>query len=252
MGKYLNHFACKTFWDDPHHRFRKLFGKEGWMLRQEGEDACWGEDGYSFWRGMWGGVNCGVNWYTGTPGVLGDVGPTTKNRMPHFTGKAPALLGFDESIDRYCHAHAFQNGPHSESCVFANVNILSLYGNQFPAPYNTCRNIEWQVCAARGHLHGQGDNRIRFAVPPRVIEIYTGNHPIGGCKGYAPRGCGPDKPGFASGDIFILEVCFYDAICQNNEELWTLEAGQDWRCNLDEKKYDDLRDKLLYRKLFPG
>ena len=44
---------------------------------------------------------------------------------------ARRLLGFDETIDAYCAAHGGR-GQHSEACVRANVNILSLYGQRVP------------------------------------------------------------------------------------------------------------------------
>ena len=69
---------------------------------------------------------------------------------------APALLGFDESIDDYCRSAlrrmhrqpSFDNTKHAENCVRANLNILALYGDR--VPYNICRNLEWMVCAAKG------------------------------------------------------------------------------------------------------
>ena len=75
---------------------------------------------------------------------------------PHFTGPAPALLGFDDSIDWFCR---FGGGDHAEACVQSNFNILSLYE---PAVYNTCANYEWQVCAARGRLPGQNGAGIQL------------------------------------------------------------------------------------------
>ena len=109
---------------------------------------------------------------------------------------APALLGFDESIDEYCSQHMRLDDPkrpwivptfsgqgaHAERCVRANVNILSLYGDRLP--YNICRNLEWQMCAAQGKLPGQGtnldgtrDRTIKFAKAPRELELYTNNRP---------------------------------------------------------------------------
>ena len=73
-------------------------------------------------------------------------------------------------------------GAHAERCVRANVNILSLYGDRLP--YNICRNLEWQMCAAQGKLPGQGtnldgtrDRTIKFAKAPRELELVTNNRP---------------------------------------------------------------------------
>lgn len=96
---------------------------------------------------------------------------------------APALLGFDESIDEYCSQHVRPDDPnrpwrvptfsglgaHAERCVRADVNILSLYGERLP--YNICRNLEWQTCAAQGKLPGQGDHTIKFAKAPRELGL---------------------------------------------------------------------------------
>ena len=67
-----------------------------------------------------------------------------------------ALLGFDETIDSFC---AWERGNyqdsklypnnHAGSCVNANHNILSIYGDRLP--YNLCRNLEWQVAALPEH-----------------------------------------------------------------------------------------------------
>jgi hypothetical protein len=55
-------------------------------------------------------------------------GPADESVWPHFTRVAPALLGFDETIDEYCWHHGGRrNQGHSGACVNANVNILSLY-----------------------------------------------------------------------------------------------------------------------------
>ena len=69
------------------------------------------------------------------------------------------MLGFDESIDDFCaferdryqDTHLYPNN-HAGSCVNANHNILSIYGDRMP--YNLCRNLEWQaptVAALRSH-----------------------------------------------------------------------------------------------------
>ena len=66
--------------------------------------------------------------YAGNPGDLGW-------NTPQFERDAPALLGFDESIDRACHQYAprwKKNANHAERCVSASLNILSLYGDQIP------------------------------------------------------------------------------------------------------------------------
>ena len=198
---YLNPERCEALWANPHSRFHELWSEQGWKRRLPGVSACWGDDGEgeAFFNAAWEGASCGLrNWYTGNEGELGKpyphLGPasTGKNVDVKFTADAPALLGFDESIDNYCWSHNGK-GQHAVACVQANVNILSLYGELIP--YNSCRNVEWQICAARGTLPGQGGPTIRFAKAPNTLDPVSGEHPIGSCSGYAPEGC---AFGFAS------------------------------------------------------
>ena len=133
---------------------------------------------------------------------------------------------------------------HSEVCVNANVNILSLYGNVIP--YNTCRNFEWQLCAAKGMLPGQGA-RVQFAYAPRYLKPFFGERPLGSCAGYMPMGCG--RNGYASSDIFYLEVCVFDQICSNRDEMWALDVGDDWTCDMDLGGFQQLRRWVLGAKL---
>merc|ERR1719353_2142867 len=67
--------------------------------------------------------------------------------------------------------------------------------------------------------------------------------PIGACTGYAPAGCG--EWGYASSDIFHLEVCMYSAMCSNRNSLFEVGADDEWRCELDWDGYQRLRDWLL-------
>jgi hypothetical protein len=134
--KNFNHQKCLAYWGDPTHRFHQLWGPEGWKVRRNNGWACWGDrqQGWKYFDDTWWGRPCERNWYTGNEGQLGEPngGPAHKWVWPHFTKRqAPALLGFDESIDNYCARHGGQ-GQHAVACVQANVNILSLYGNRIP------------------------------------------------------------------------------------------------------------------------
>lgn len=257
-SRWLNADQCEEFWQDPKHRFHQLFGQTGWVVRSNGEPACW--DSYphlgagasaftsgfdEFWRNVENGGACDRNWYTGNWGDLGrpDGGPDKPFVTPHFTtDKAPALLGFDENIEDYCQANmgVKQEDGHAQQCIRANVNILSLYGDL--VPYNVCRNVEWQTCAAMGRLPGQGEGRggnvLRFAKAPRNLEPRTGEKVIGGCYGYHPEGCG--TKGYSSSDIFFAEACYYNQICSNSHQLWTLEDGQDWICHFSKEGLEQL------------
>lgn len=257
----MNHATCEALWKDPNSRFHDLWAAEGWRVRNgDGDTACWGRDGPKYFDDAWWGRSCDRNWYTGTPGSqLGDVnrnGPIDPRVEPHFTdGLAPALLGFDETIDAYCAARG-SGDQHSEVCVRANVNILSLYGDRIP--YNTCRNIEWQICAAKGMLPGQGGEwkeglegrirekaSIRFAYAPKDLRPLDGDRPLGHCGGFMPMGCG--RRGYASSDIYYMEVCVLDTFCSNRESLWELDVGEDWHCDLEWEGYVQFRDWVLSR-----
>ena len=254
----LNTRSCRALWQDPNSRFHDLWGQTGWVVRKRGDPGCWGNNGIQYFDDAWWGRSCEQNWYTGTPGQIGEWnkgGPADKNVWPHFTQLAPALLGFDESIDEYCGKRG-SGYQHSEICVNANVNILSLYGDRIP--YNTCRNIEWQICAAKGTLPGQGgpwkkgyeerireNSFIRFAYAPKRLTPVSGDRPLGNCAGWAPKGCG--RQGYASSDIFYMEACIFDAICANRASLWDLEEGEDWACQLEFEGFLQLRDRVLSR-----
>ena len=101
-----------------------------------------------------------------------------------------------------------------------------------------------QVCAARGLLPGQGRaSGMAFAWPPNQLEPASGWRPIGSCTGYHPKGCG--AAGYASSDIYYLETCIFSSICHNRESLFRLAAGQTWQCELDERGFERLRDRVL-------
>jgi hypothetical protein len=122
----------------------------------------------------------------------------------------------------------------------ASQNILSLYGKRIP--YNLCRNLEWQICAAKGMLPGQGGFGIRFATAPKRLHT-RGNKPFGQCGGWTPTGeC---NGGYATDDIYFLEICLLNQLCTNNHELFELEVGQFFVCQLDEARFWELKEILL-------
>jgi hypothetical protein len=181
---------CSAFFHDPNHRFHQMWAPRAWHVREGASGAaCWDEwgSGARYFSDVFEGRYCDKNWFAGNAGRLGDKygGPTdTKAKASvHFMKAAPALLGFDHSIDWYCQANGGY-GTHAEACVRANANILSLYGDW--VPYNMCRNVEWTACAARGKLPGQGGKTIRFAYAPMNMNALHGEPHIGSCGGYVP------------------------------------------------------------------
>ena len=165
----MGHEQCTKLLRDRGSQLHKLWSAEGWRKREasRGDPACWPGDGQRFFDDAWWGKSCGRNWYMGNKGRLGDTagGPDKNWVEHHFTAPAPALLGFDRNIDWHCHGNSKH---HAESCIKQNLNILSLFGQQ--VPYNMCRNLEWQICAASGRLPGQGSNTIIFAVALKDLQ----------------------------------------------------------------------------------
>ena len=160
---------------------------------------------HDFFFSLEGGSRCSFNWYEGNIGGLGKPGGG-----PSFTADAHALLGFDESITEYCggrskvnSAYAHYNS-HAGNCIQANLNILSLFGER--VPYNSCRNLEWQVCAALGKLPGQRSRKILFATAPGSLDPSPKSPlPFGQCGGYHDartlHGADCKQAGFASDDV---------------------------------------------------
>ena len=238
-AQYLNPLQCSALFADRNSRFHQLWGEEGWVVQNNWNGPCWRHQPNRFYDDALSGASCNRNWYEGNQGPLGrhDGGPTVSWVSPKFTGPAPALLGFDQNIDGWCGSGG---NDHAAGCVRSNYNILSLYS---PAQYNTCRNFEWQMCAALGQLPGQGSRTIRFAYAPGALEAFTGWRPLGSCTGWHPRGCGNN--GYASSDIFILEVCLYSAICSNAEQMFALDENEDWVCNINPAGVEQLRHWLF-------
>ena len=238
-----------------------MWAAEAWGTMENGRPACWDvqREGWErhrqasgrFFDAVDSGSICKTNWYEGNGGRLGMVGGGPAfPRHPGGTRSTPALLGFDETIDQHCTEHLPHHGAqgpwgHAERCVAANRNILSLYGNR--VPYNICRNLEWQVCAAQGKLPYQGGQTIMFAIPPGSLEPSgaTGK-PLGKCKGWVP-GNRPEGGiyGYATDDIFYLEVCLLNAICRNGDSLFHLRAGEEFVCDYSSDKFRDLQRTLL-------
>ena len=120
---------------------------QGWRTVSEEQRPCWdngawANDGARFFREAERGADCDRNWYEGNPGALGrrQGGPTNPWVRPRFTEDfAPAILGFDESIDHLCGNHDDNGWFHGAACVEANYNILSLYP---PAQYSACQPVQ--------------------------------------------------------------------------------------------------------------
>ena len=175
-----------------------MWAAEPWQLRTEGMASCWDrkrdahgqfQRAQDYFLNTQLGASCNSNWYEGNGGgydenILGRADFNLGSKVGQwFPGAAPALLGFDESIESYCWDHGGR-GSHAMACIRAGFNILSLYGER--VPYNICRNLEWQVCAAKGLLPGQGGRTIIFGKRPGDLDpSRKGGKPLGTCGGWS-------------------------------------------------------------------
>ena len=57
--------------------------------------------------------------------------------------------------------------------------------------------------------------------------------------------------GYATDDIFYLEVCLFNQICTNGAELFTLDEGQEWTCAFDPKLFRELQAIITVPPVFP-
>mgnify|MGYP006154879403 CR=1 FL=1 len=87
---------------------------------------------------------------------------------------------------------------------------------------------------------------MRFAYKPGNLEIFGGYNGkvFGRCRGYKPDGVNCVN-GFATDDIFFLEVCLFSFVCKNKEELFEIEEKQFYVCDYDEDAFDELQTLLL-------
>ena len=135
----MNGKRCDAMWADKAGLFRKMWAADPWLQRTPGRKSCWDvqrddkkrkQTASAFFDETFRGVHCDSNWFEGNYGMLG-----SEYERPMFSRDAPALLGFDETIDGYCNREPKDNEYkdlygdaiyHSNNCVAANINILSL------------------------------------------------------------------------------------------------------------------------------
>ena len=222
-GRPLTAGACDRMLRDRGGALWSMWASAGWARRGAGGAACF-EEGwppYDF-ETMLRGERCERNWLEGT------------HAFPTYTAAgAPALLGFDETIYAYCSAaRGRAEGPFYQDnfglaarCVDADQNVLRVM-----AGWNMCLNLEWQACAMRGRLPGQAGRQMHFSVAPRDLDL--GAFAAGGGGGYSVS------------DVYYAEVCVTAHACRNGAELFELEVGELWECDLDEDRFRELRTLL--------
>lgn len=80
----------------------------------------------------------------------------------------------------------------ARQCVQANENVLRVMGG-----WNMCVNLQWQLCAAKGLLHGQGTAaQMRFSIAPSALDVRLFDNPPKGCVN---NNCGG---GYAVSDVY--------------------------------------------------
>ena len=103
------------------------------------------------------------------------------------------------------------------------------------------------MCAAKGELPGQRSPTIQFARAPSTLapDGSTGK-PLGHCRGWLPNQVPAGGVyGFATDDVFYLEVCLYNQICSNGERLFSLLAGERFTCEYSTARFLELQQILL-------
>lgn len=182
---------------------------------------------------------------------------------------APAVFGFAESMAGFCNQRAGKGwvvGGPGGACHAAGLNILrigewdmvrfsSVKRDAMIAyrvkPYvpirisgcGQCQNVEWMTCAVKGRLafpwkeKGANPNggEIIFSLAPKDLDLHPFN------QGTYPRCCGD----YAENDIYYLEVCVLSEMCANSDEMWRLNVGDTFRCELSETKWRSMRQALL-------
>jgi len=69
---------------------------------------------------------------------------------------------------------------------------------------------------------------------------------VGQCCGWVPN----QRPkngiyGYATDDIFYLEICLFNEICENGADLFNLDVGQPFRCRFSDARFNQLKHILL-------
>ena len=96
-----------------------------------------------------------------------------------------------------------------------------------------------------GKIPGQGNNDVLLATPPNGLEPHQ-SPPLGKCAGWRPDDVPRGGLGYANADIYYLEVCLFDQMCDNREELFanTGRENTPFRCKFNAERFREL-ERLL-------
>ena len=67
---------------------------------------------------------------------------------------------------------------------------------------------------------------------------------FGTCSGFTDMPCGGGR-GYANDDIFYLEVCLFAVVCANGQQLFQVDAAQNFECQIDAPAVRELQGWLV-------
>ena len=87
---------------------------------------------------------------------------------------------------------------------------------------------------------------MRFSYKPGELDVFGGStgKSLGNCRGWKPPGATCEN-GFATDDVYFLEVCIFSFVCKNNVDLFKLSPRDFYVCEFDGDAFDELQTILL-------
>jgi len=89
----------------------------------------------------------------------------------------------------------------------------------------------FQACAATGHLPGQESNILQFATPPSLLTLEA----LAGTK----------VDGYRIEDVYYLELCVLNEICENGGTIFGMTPDDRFRCQHSPKRFEAFRELLM-------
>mmetsp|Transcript_14792 Transcript_14792/g.41369 ORF Transcript_14792/g.41369 Transcript_14792/m.41369 type:complete len:462 (-) Transcript_14792:40-1425(-) len=213
--------VCHAMMRDRNHKFWSMWDSWSFGVRKRGSPGCWqGYGGRAYFDRMKTGDGCDASWMLGGHG---------------FTHPAPALMGYDPAILEFCLTKLgrwrkvwfAKNEELAGQCLSANMNVLRVPQRD----WNICVNVQWQACAATGHLPLQRSNVIQFATPPNTLKLED----LDGRK----------MDGYKMEDVYFLELCVLNEICENGASIFGMEPEDEFRCEFSPERFDAFRTLMM-------
>lgn len=234
-GTYLSSAKCSELLDDTTGNFYAIWHFVGYSFIKLSEQACWVWRWWSpnreqqFFEDVLTGAACDRNWNSGNRGGYYD--------RNEYLNPAPALLGEDSHIVAACCQASNKKGSNctgtkpADLCYEASYNILNIINAT--NPWNMCQNLVWQLCAALGKLLGQTTRNMHFNPAPKRFKADWWTF-------------GTMGPNFNNLAVTVAEVCIFNEICSNREQLFSIEALEPFVCELDEQRYRKFAAALMH------